>query len=79
MKHHERVQVCPQGQPPNGLTVKERMACKLRTKKGRETHAERKGLVEPIFGFIKRGLGFTPFLLNLSMWSDDSGLILDTP
>ena len=49
---------------PEGLTIKERMARKLRTKRGRETYAQRKWIVEPIFGFAKRGLGFTQFLLN---------------
>lgn len=64
IKHNEKVPESPRGRPPEGLTVKERMARKLRTKKGRETYAERKWIVEPIFGFIKRGMGFTQFLLN---------------
>ncbi len=64
IQHNERVPESPRGRPPERLTVKERMARKLRTKKGRETYAERKWIVEPIFGFIKRGLGFTQFLLN---------------
>lgn len=55
---------CPRGCPPDGLTVKERMARKLRTKKGRKTYAQRKWITEPVFGQIKRGLGFTHFLLN---------------
>ena len=33
-------------------------------RKGRETYAERKWITEPVFGQIKRGLGFTQFLLN---------------
>ena len=40
------------------------MARKLRTKKGRETYAQRKWITEPVFGQIKRGMGFTQFLLN---------------
>jgi transposase len=64
IKHHDRVPECPRGRPPKGLTVKERMARKLRTLKGRATYAQRKWIVEPVFGFIKRGLGFTQFLLN---------------
>jgi transposase len=64
LKHNERVEPCPRGRPPEGLTTKERMARKLRTKRGRETYAERKWIVEPVFGQIKRGLGFTQFLLN---------------
>jgi len=64
IKHNEQVPEFPRGRPPEGLTTKERMARKLRTKKGRETYAQRKWIVEPVFGFIKRGLGFTQFLLN---------------
>jgi transposase len=64
LKHNEKVPPHPRGRPPNGLTVKERMARKLRTKKGRETYAQRKWITEPVFGQIKRGMGFTQFLLN---------------
>lgn len=64
LKHNEKVPPHPRGRPPNDLTVKERMARKLRTKKGREIYAERKWITEPVFGQIKRGLGFTQFLLN---------------
>jgi transposase len=64
IKHSQKVPAYPRGRPAAGLTVQERMARKLRTKKGRETYAQRKWIVEPIFGFIKRGLGFTQFLLN---------------
>jgi transposase len=64
LKHNERVPLCPRGRPPKELTIKERMARKLRTKKGRKTYAERKWISEPVFGQIKRGLGFVQFLLN---------------
>jgi transposase len=64
LKHNERVPPCSRGRPPDDLTTKERMARKLRTKKGRVTYAERKWIVEPVFGQIKRGLGFRQFLLN---------------
>jgi hypothetical protein len=64
LKHHERVSEGPRGRPPAGLTVKERMARKLRTMRGRATYAQRKWIVEPVFGFVKRGLGFVQFLLN---------------
>ena len=40
------------------------MARKLRTKKGRETYAKRKGMIEPIFGQIKHARGFRQFLLR---------------
>lgn len=64
LKHNEQVPPHPRGRPPEGLSVKERMARKLRTKKGRETYAQRKWISEPVFGQIKRGMGFTQFLLN---------------
>ena len=64
LKHNEKVPPRPRGRPPNGLTIKERMARKLRTKKGRETYAQRKWITEPVFGQIKRGMGFMQFLLN---------------
>ncbi len=40
------------------------MARKLRTKKGRETYAKRKGMIEPVFGQIKQARGFRQFLLR---------------
>jgi transposase len=64
LKHNEQVPPHPRGRPPKDLTVKERMARKLRTKTGRKTYAERKWITEPVFGQIKRGLGFRQFLLN---------------
>ncbi len=64
LKHNEQVPSCPRGRPPEGLSAKERMARKLRTKTGRATYAQRKWITEPVFGQIKRGLGFTQFLLN---------------
>lgn len=64
LKHNEKVPPHPRGRPPNGLTVKEHMARKLRMKKGRETYAQRKWITEPVFGQIKRGMGFAQFLLN---------------
>lgn len=64
LKHNERVAPCPRGRPRDDLTTKERMARKLRTKKGRVTYAQRKWIPEPVFGQIKRGLGFGQFLLN---------------
>jgi myosin heavy subunit len=64
LKHNAPSPPRPRGRAPKGLTVKECMARKLRTKRGRETYAERKWIVEPVFGQIKRGLGFRQFLLN---------------
>lgn len=64
IKHNERVPACPRGRPPSGLTTKETMARKLRTKKGHKTYAKRKQIVEPVFGQIKGVRGFTQFLLR---------------
>jgi transposase len=64
LKHHEKIPLVPKGRPPKDLTPKQRMARKLRTKRGRETYAKRKGMIEPIFGQIKQARGFRQFLLR---------------
>jgi transposase len=64
LKHHEQVPEAPKGRPPKGLTTKEKMARKLRTKKGRAEYARRKAMVEPPFGQIKHCRGFQQFLLR---------------
>lgn len=64
IKHGERVPDAPRGRPPADLTAKEKMARKLRTKKGRTIYARRKTIVEPVFGQIKRCRGFVQFLLR---------------
>lgn len=63
-KHSDLVMKTPRGRPPNDLTVQEKMARKLRTKKGRETYSKRKSIVEPVFGQIKRARGFVQFSLR---------------
>jgi transposase len=64
LKHHEKITVAPRGRSPKGLTAKQRMARKLRTKQGRERYARRKGMVEPVFGQVKHGRGFRQFSLR---------------
>jgi len=66
LKHHEKASCAsdPDRPPAENLTPKERMARKLRTKHGRETYAQRKGMIEPIFGQIKQGRRFRQFLLR---------------
>lgn len=54
----------PRGRIPKDLSTEDRMRRKLRTKKGRETYAKRKGIVEPVFGQIKFGRGLRQFLLR---------------
>jgi transposase len=64
LKHHEKVAAAPRGRIPQGLSAKQRMARKLRTKAGRERYAKRKGMIEPIFGQLKQVLGFRQFSLR---------------
>jgi hypothetical protein len=64
LRRNEQVEPSPRGPIPTDMTPKQRMARKLRTKKGRETYAKRKGTVEPVFGQIKQARGFRQFLLR---------------
>ena len=52
LKHGEVV-AAPRGRIPDGASLKERMARKLRTKTGRADYARRKAIVEPAFGQMK--------------------------
>ena len=63
-KHSDSIPKTSRGRPPKDLTVQEKMARKLRTKKGRETYSKRKSIVEPVFGQIKRARGFVQFSLR---------------
>ena len=63
-KHGDPPEPSPRGRIPKDLTKKERMARKLRTKKGRETYSKRKAIVEPVFGQIKEVRGFRRFSLR---------------
>jgi transposase len=62
--HADKSQAAPRGRIPLGLSIKERMRRKLRTKKGKETYAKRKWIVEPPFGQIKQARGIREFLLR---------------
>jgi myosin heavy subunit len=64
IKHNAPVAKVPRGRIPKNLTVRQKMARKLRTKKGRETYTKRKSIVEPVFGQIKRARGFIQFSLR---------------
>ena len=64
LKHHEKVAAAPRGRIPAGLSAKQRMARKLRTKKGRAMYAKRKGMIEPIFGQLKQVMGFRQFSMR---------------
>ena len=66
--HHKSVRDIEKQEEPEppgpGATVKEVMAHKLKTKKGKETYRRRKQTVEPVFGIIKAAMGFRQFLLR---------------
>ena len=64
LKHTDRLLPAPKGRIPKGATIKERMARKLRTIKGRMIYAKRKEISEPVFGQIKEVRGFRQFLLR---------------
>jgi hypothetical protein len=51
-KHSEPQPPAPRGPVARDATPKQRMARKLRTKKGRAVYARRKAIVEPVFGQI---------------------------
>lgn len=52
LAHDEKVSPAPRGRIPADATLRERMARKLRTKPGRAAYAQRKAIVEPVFGQI---------------------------
>jgi len=60
-KHSDPTSPCPRGRIPKSATVKDRMARKLHTVKGRATYALRKEIIEPVFGQIKAARGFDRF------------------
>jgi transposase len=63
-KHSDKPVAAPRGRIPKDITTQERMARKLRTKKGRETYSKRKHIVEPVFGQTKEARGFRRFSLR---------------
>lgn len=63
-KHHQPLPETVEGPPPDGSTVKEAMAHKLRTAAGRACYAKRKHIVEPVFGQLKHVRGFRQFHLR---------------
>jgi hypothetical protein len=57
LKHHEEISPVPRGRIPGGLTSKQRMAQKPKTKKGHESYAKWKGIIDPISGQMKQVRG----------------------
>ena len=64
IKHGDKPLPAPRGRIPKDASLKERMARKLRTIKGRAIYAKRKEVSEPVFGQIKQVRGFRQFLLR---------------
>ena len=63
-RHGRVLEPAPRDRIPEGLSVRDRMRRKLRTKRGRERYALRMETVESAFGRIKQGRGFRRFLLR---------------
>jgi transposase len=63
-RHTQPSPPAPRGRPPKALSRRERMARKLRTKRGRAQYARRKAIVEPVFGQLKEAIGFRRFSLR---------------
>lgn len=63
-KHSAATAECPRGPLPKGSTRVDRMRRKLQTKAGKGVYAQRKSIVEPVFGQIKEARGFRRFSLR---------------
>ena len=63
-EHGRRTPAAPRGRPPANLSVAARMRRTLRTTRGRRLYAQRKAIVEPVFGQVKQGRGYRQFLLR---------------
>lgn len=61
---HAAAPVSVRGRAPAEQTLKQAMARKLATKRGKAAYAKRKVTVEPVFGQIKEVRGFRRFLLR---------------
>ncbi len=63
-QHGKRPAAAKRGPLPRGATRVERMKRKLQTRAGAKVYAQRKGIVEPVFGQIKQGRGMRGFLFR---------------
>ena len=73
-RHSTRPAPAPRGRIPKGLSPRDRMRWKLRTKRARECYALRMETVEMVFGQIKQGRGFWQFLLRAWSRSTRNGI-----
>jgi transposase len=64
LRHGEEPLPAPRGRIPKGLSQKQRMARKLRTKPGRAAYKRRKAIVEPVFGQVEVCQGGKALLLR---------------
>jgi transposase len=64
-QRHHAATTAPAAEPASSpVTAKERMRAKLGTESGRAVYAQRKTIVEPVFGQVKEARGFRRFLLR---------------
>lgn len=75
VKHGERVPDVPRGRIPANATLQERMARKLKTKRGCAVYARRKAIVEPVFGQIHTRQGKFVLLRGLEQAAHEWDLI----
>lgn len=75
VKNGERVPDAPRGRIPADATLRERMARRLKTKKGHTVYARRKAIVEPVFGQIHTRQGKFLLLRGLEQAAHEWDLI----
>jgi transposase len=63
-KHGQPREACKRGPLPQDSTRVDRMKRKLQTRAGAKVYAERKAIVEPVFGQIKHARGYKQFLVR---------------
>jgi hypothetical protein len=63
-KHGQQTEPAKRGPLPTGATRVEQMKRRLQTKAGKKIYAQRKAIVEPVFGQIKHCRGIRQFLLR---------------
>jgi len=75
LSHDDVLPPAPRGRIPKDLTLKQRMARTLRTKKGKADYARRKAIVEPVFGQIATLQGKHVLLRGLDNARDEWELL----
>lgn len=63
-KHGQQAEAATRGPLPKGASGVEKMKRRLQTKAGKKIYAQRKAIVEPVFGQIKHCRGIRQFLLR---------------